>query len=267
MAQNPRDQNLQNGMFDNANDGFNYNNFYSHGQGYGANLTVDPDLPDVHSPYNAAAYQHTPAWQHSVASTSSFTPSHQNLSAFVNPARGYYGVTPSTSSTPFQNNTSFASHGIQQYSHSLDPSMVSSVGDQSRSYGQTMPMYSSAAPSDTIAPAALHPGVYLNSNRPTQTAPTQVRSLTSSTLTANSILTMLVTQIPNQAQQSNIMPPMPKPPKAVTTGEFKITPFAELLNATNSTRLHNFAVVGRHPIELPINKGMLVLPALFDPLN
>lgn len=173
MAQNPRDQSLQNGMFDNANDGFNYNTFYSHGQGYGPNLTADPELADVHSPYNVAAYQHTQAWQHSVAATSSFAPSHQNISA-----RSYYGVPPPTSSTPFQNIPSYAtgSHGLQQYSHSLDPSIVSSAEDHSRSYGPTMPMYSSSAPLDTIAPAALHSGVYLNGNRPIQTPPTQVCS-------------------------------------------------------------------------------------------
>jgi len=182
MAQNPRDQSLQNGLFDNANDGFNYNHFYSHGQGYGANLTADPDLPDVHSPYNTVAYQHTPAWQqHPVASTASFNPSHQNPSAFVNPARSYYGVPPSTSSAPFQSNPSFAGHGVQQYSHSLDPSMVSSVGDHSRSYGQTIPMYSTAAPSNTIAPAALHPGAYLNRTQPPLA---QVRSLTYLTSTS-----------------------------------------------------------------------------------
>jgi hypothetical protein len=267
MAQNPRDQSLQNGMFDNAPDGFNYNNFYSHGQGYGANLTADPDLPDVHSSYNAAAYQHTPAWQHPAASTASFAPAHQSPSSFVNPARSYYSVPPSTSSTPFQNNPSFASHGLQQYSHSLDPSLVTSVGDHNRSYGQTIPMYSSAAPSNTIAPAALHPGAYLNRNQPIQTPPTQVCSMTFFTLTINLNLTILVPQISNQTQTSNVMPQMPKAPKAVTSGDFKIIPFAELLKATNSTRLHNFVAVGRQPIELPINKGMLVLLAFIDSLT
>lgn len=188
MAQPPRDQSLQNGLFDNPDDGFSYNSFYTHGQGYGENLTVDPDLPDVHSPYNAAAYQHTPAWQHPAStSTSSFAPSHQNPAAFVNPARSFYGVTPSTSSTPYQNNPPFASHGLQQYPHSLDPSLGTPVRDINRSYGQTMPMYTSAAPSNTIAPASLHPGAYLNGNRSTQTPTTQVCSLKASILTTNYI--------------------------------------------------------------------------------
>ncbi|QDS68325.1 hypothetical protein FKW77_010691 [Venturia effusa] len=239
MAQNPRDQSLQNGMFDNANDGFNYNNFYSHGQGYGANLTADSDLSDPHSQYNTAAYQHTPAWQHPVASTSYASP-HQNPSAFVNPsARSYFAVTPPTSSsTPFQNNNPYASHGLQQqqYSHSLDPSMVTSVGEHGRSFGQTMPMYSSAAPSTTIAPAALHANAYLNGNRPVQTPPTQLS---------------------NQFQQPGTVSTMLKPPKAVTEGEFKMTPLQELLKATNSVKLHHYAALGRIPVDLPINKATI----------
>lgn len=261
MAQNPRDQSLQNGMFDNANDGFNYNNFYSHGQGYGANLTGDPELPDSHSPYNAAAYQHTPAWQHPAASAS-YASTHQNPSAFVNPAaRNYYGVTPPTSSTSFQNNASYAGHGLQhqQYSHSLDPSMVSSVGEHSRSYGQTMSMYSSAAPSNTVAPAALHANTYMNGNRPVQTPPTQVCSLPSSYFNKNPRnLTSFVSQMANQSQQVGMMPAIPNPPKAVTVGEFKMTSMQELLRATNSVRLDNYAALGRIAVELPINKGMFV---------
>lgn len=268
MAQNPRDQGLQNGMFDNANDGFNYNDFYSHGQGYGANLTADPELPDAHSPYNnAAAYQHTPAWQHPVAATS-YAPTHQNPSAFVNPsARNYYGVMPPTSSTPFQSNTSYASHGLQhqQYSHSLDPSMVSSVGEHSRSYGQAMSMYSSAAPpSNTIAPAALHANTYLNGNRPVQTPPSQVCCLPLSNSEELQKLTAFVSQMSSQFQQPSTMPAMLKPPKAATTGEFKMTPMQELLKATNSVKLNHYAVIGQSPVELPINKGMFALPALSE---
>ncbi|KAE9979811.1 hypothetical protein EG328_000659 [Venturia inaequalis] len=238
MSQNPRDHSLQNGLFDNANDGYNYNNFYSHPQAYAANLTADPDLPDSHSPYNPSAYRHNPSWQHPVASTS-YAPTHHNPAAFVNPAaRSYYGVAPPTSSTPFQNNASYASHALQhqQYSHSLDPSMVSSVGEHSRSYGQAMPMYSSAAPSNTISPAALHANTYVNGNRPVQTPPTQMS---------------------NQFQQAGTMPAIPNPPKAATVGEFKMTPMQELLKATNSVKLGIYAAVGRSPIELPINKATI----------
>lgn len=267
MAQNPRDQSLQNGngMFDNANDGYNYNNFYSHAQGYGANLAADPELPDAHSPYNAAAYQHTQAWQHPVASTS-YAPQHQNPSAFVNPAaRNYYGIASPTPSTPFQNNPSYASHGLQhqQYSHSLDPSMVSSVGDHSRSYGQVMPMYSSAAPSNTISPAALHANNYVNGNRAVQTPPTQVCSLPSPINKNPRTLTTFLFQMSNQFQQAGTMPAMLKPPKAVTVGEFKLTAMQELLKATNSVKLGNYAALGRLPVELPIHKGMFELSALF----
>ncbi|TID17420.1 hypothetical protein E6O75_ATG08166 [Venturia nashicola] len=238
MAQNPRDQSLQNGMFDNANDGYNYNNFYSHGQGYGANLTADPELTDAHSPYNAAAFQHNPAWQHPVAS-SSYAPTHQSPSAFANPAaRNYYTSTPPNASTSFQNNPPYASHGLQHqhYSHSLDPSMVSSGGEHNRSYGQTMSMYSSAAPSNTISPAALHANTYMNGNRPVQTPPIQM---------------------PNQFQQAGTMPSMLQPPRAVTAGEFKMTPMQELLKATNSVKLGHYAAIGRTPVELPINKATI----------
>lgn len=84
-------------------------------------------------------------------------------------------------------------------------------------------------------------------------------------------LTILVPQVTNQTQNQTqppiVMTQMPKPPTAATQGDFKVIPFAELLKATNSTRLHNFLAMGRDPIELPINKSMLVVPAFFGPLT
>lgn len=82
----------------------------------------------------------------------------------------------------------------------------------------------------------------------------------------NSNLTMLVSQMPFQTQPSNAMLSMPKPPQAVTAGEFKMTPIPELLKATNSMKLHNFAVIGKNSIDLEITKGMFVLRALSNPL-
>jgi hypothetical protein len=267
------------GMFaDGGHEPFNYNSIYSHAAPFTSNWAVDPTLQDRSQVFQPAAppnsAYHPQAWQQHTATntpTSASSPA-QHHSPYSVP-RGYYANPVTNVQPPFQNASPYAGHGITQYNQSLDPSLVGRSPAEGRAFSQSLPVYSSASPSNTVSPSALHSASPSQGNRHTLAASTgsPVRSLKSSTmLHIDHMLTSNVqmgntSREPFRPTSANGFPQpqpqiqLPTAPAGTQSGNFVVTDLEKLCQSTSSVRLHNFINVGTQQYELPITKCTFIL--------
>jgi hypothetical protein len=277
MASNHVQHPDQNGnMFgDGPHEPFAYNSIYSHAAPFNTTWAVDPTLQDRSQAFQTTAPPnsafHPQAWQqqHTATNTpvSASSPA-QHHSPYSVP-RGYYSNAVSNVATPFQTNSPYAGHGIPQYTQSLDPSLVGRSPAENRTFNQSLPVYSSASPSNTISPSALHSAPPIQGNRQAL-AGSPVCSLIHLTMPSNhSILTVNfqmgnATREPFRPASANGLPQpqpqpqaqiqLPKAPMGTVSGDFIVTDLDKLSQSTQSVRLHNFINVGTQQYELPITK-------------
>jgi len=265
------DQNGGPGTFgDGSHDTFNYNSIFSHAQEYGSNWAVDPSLqqdrPPLFQPTSSGpgSTYHPQPWQHTATSTPTATPTQQH--ATYSAPRGYYPPV-SNASVPFQHTSPYAGQGLPQYGHALDPSLVSQSPADTRTFGQGVPSFSSASPSNTISPSALYSGPSLPLNQQAPPSKTQVRpSLVLASLPGPLHRPMLTVspndqvgiQYPQSMRSASAnglaQPELPKAPKGTVSSNFLIQDFEKLAKATNSVRLHNFINLSNQQHELSITK-------------
>jgi hypothetical protein len=254
---------------DGGHEPFTYNSIYSHAAPFNASWAVDPTLQDRSQAFQTAAPPNPPyhpqSWQqHTATNTPTSASPAQHHSPYSVP-RGYYANPVSNPPTPFQNSSPYAGHGIPQYNQSLDPSLVGRAPAETRAFNQSLPVYSSASPSTTISPSALHSASPTQGNRQVL-AGSPVRSLTKSTNTCNDPVLTTNVQMGNTPREpfrpasANGLAPsqpqvkLPTAPKGTISGNFVITDFDNLCQSTHSVRLHNFINVGTQQYELPITK-------------
>jgi hypothetical protein len=272
MASNHVQQSDHNGnMFgDGGHEPFPYNSIYAHAAPFNATWPVDPTLSDRSQTFQAAAAPPNPAyhpqpWQQHTATatpTSASSPG-QHQSPYSAP-RGYYPGQVPNAQTPFQSTSPYAGHGIAQYNHnqSLDPSLVGRPPPDNRSFPQAMPIFSSASPSNTISPAALHSAPPVQGNRQAVAASPVCISRSPSKhyeLTGHLQMGIPIPEaskpVPaNSFPQSQPQLQLPTAPKGTVSGNFVITDLDKLIESTQSVRLHNFINVGIQQYELQITK-------------
>jgi hypothetical protein len=252
---------------DGGHEQFNYNNaIFSHSPVNTSNWAVDPSLqgrPQPFSPTPAVSAYPTQTWQTSTTPTPTPTTStpaqHQHQ---YDASRGYYPGTGPNGPAPFQNTSAYANYGLPQYQHqtSLDPSLGGPASAESRTFSQPMPMFSSASPSNTISPSALHSSGSNQSNRQTplnnQVHPGPPSNPSERKLSSGG--QMMSPQAPQSIRPPSangyVQSQLPTQPKGAISGRFILVDAEELSKATRSVRLHNFVNIGSQQYEIPITK-------------
>jgi hypothetical protein len=241
------DQNLQNAaMFGEGQDGFNYSNLYTQGPTFSNTLLPDQQNPHLngtpsHSPYNSASAFSPPAWQNA-ATTSTSIPSPQN-NQYLTANRGYYGLPPSSNTTPF-----IGGHGVQ-YNQHVDPSLFRHGENRAFSHSTGMPSTTSQS-ATTIAPASLHQAATVNHQVASPGA--SMQSVFSAQSMGNRQQEMARVPAVNAASVVQVR----KAPKGTQSGNFVIVSFEDMAKATQSKKLASYVNIGLNAVDLNLTKGM-----------